>query len=115
MSRANVQESLELRRRRAEAKNYLKWGVINIVVFAVLAFDICQACVSDNSLWYYAEYTFGVLSFLSAVACIGKYIFWRVIVNSGPVSVTELQRCLLDETNGKLICRSINRYNYKNS
>ncbi|XP_034483377.1 transmembrane protein 209 [Drosophila innubila] len=101
LSRVNVQGSLELRRRRAEARNYLKWGFINIVLLAVLAFDICQACISDNSLWYQAEYTVGVLIFLSAVACIGKYIWW-LMVDSGPVSVTELQRCLLDETTDNL-------------
>ncbi|EDW69060.2 transmembrane protein 209 [Drosophila virilis] len=99
MSRVNVRESLELRRRRAEAKNYLKWGFINIIMMALISFDLWQTCLSARTtFWYQAEYTLAVCVFMSAAACIGKYIWW-LMMDSGPVCVTELQRCLLDEGN----------------
>ncbi|KAH8398818.1 hypothetical protein KR222_007962 [Zaprionus bogoriensis] len=99
MSRFNVRESLEIRRRRAEANNYLKWGVINLIVFSLIAFNMWQTCsLETNTLLYQAQYTLALLVLLSLVACAGKYMWW-FLLHSGPVCITELQRCLLDETN----------------
>ncbi|XP_032591607.1 transmembrane protein 209 [Drosophila grimshawi] len=99
VARVNVPESLEIRRRRGEARTYLKWGFINIVILALVSFDIWQTCVSaKDRFWYQAEYTFAVFIFLSVLACFGKYLCW-LIVDNGQICVTELQRCLLDETN----------------
>ncbi|XP_060656094.1 transmembrane protein 209 [Drosophila nasuta] len=99
MSRGEVRENLDLRRRRAEARRYLKWGFIHILLFAVLAFDISQVCVADGTtLWYEVEYTVGVFLLLSAVACIGKYIWW-LMVDNVTMTMTDMQSCLLNETN----------------
>lgn len=99
LARFNVQESLEHRQKRVEARNYLKWGFINIILLTLISFDLWQTCLSmRNSLWYQTEFSVAICISLSAAACVGKY-FWWLLLDSAPLCVTEVQRCLLDEGN----------------
>lgn len=103
ISRFNLRESLEIRRRRSEANNYLKWGIVNLIVLSLLAFNMWQTCLyNTDTLLYRAEYMLAVFVSLSLAACTGKYMWWFVF-HSAPVCVTEQQRCLLDVSNGKLL------------
>lgn len=103
ISQFNLRESLEVRRRRSEAKNYLKWGVVNLIILALLSFNMWQTCIyKTDTLVYQVQYMLAVFVSLSFAACAGKYMWWFVFY-SAPVCVTEQQRCLLDETNGKLL------------
>ncbi|ALC44961.1 CG6479 [Drosophila busckii] len=102
-SRLNVRESLEIRRRRAEARNYLKWGFINIVLLTLLMIDRWQTCDMERVIftvewfWFHAETAGILINSLSCLACFGKYLCW--LMGSSQVCVTEMQRCLLDEMN----------------
>ncbi|XP_017864383.1 PREDICTED: transmembrane protein 209 [Drosophila arizonae] len=99
LSRLNVQENLEHRQKRAEARNYLKWGFINIILLTLICVDLWQTCLSMRStLWYQVEFSVAVCISLSVAACAGKYFWWLCIDNT-PLCVTEVQRCLLDEGN----------------
>lgn len=107
LSRLNVQESLEHRQKRAEARYYLKWGFINIILLTLICADLWQTCLSMRStLWYQVEFSVAVCISLSVAACAGKYFWWLCIDNT-PLCVTEVQRCLLNEGNGKEIMQTI--------
>ncbi|EDX10835.1 GD12417 [Drosophila simulans] len=65
-----VQRSLDLRLQGAQARHYLKWCYINVVLLSLLLFDLWQACRSDyRTYWFLAECTITTLIGLSALAC----------------------------------------------
>ncbi|XP_017059140.1 transmembrane protein 209 [Drosophila ficusphila] len=90
-----VQRSLDLRLRGAQARHYLKWCSINVVLVSLLLLDIWQACRSVyRTYWFLAECTITTLMALSALACFGKYLWlW---FGGDQVIGTDSQKCLLD-------------------
>ncbi|KAI8041853.1 transmembrane protein 209 [Drosophila gunungcola] len=101
-----VQRSLDLRLRSAQARHYLKWCSINVLLLALLLFDMWQACRSVyRTYWFLAECTITTLIALSALACFGKYLWlW---FGGDQVIGTDSQKCLLDgreENSFRTVC-----------
>ncbi|KAH8257171.1 hypothetical protein KR038_005168, partial [Drosophila bunnanda] len=90
-----VQRSLDLRFRSAQARYYLKWCSINVVILSLLLLDIWQACRSVYRTYYFmAECTVTAVVGLSALACFGKYLWlW---CGGDQVMGTDIQKRLLD-------------------
>ncbi|XP_017134767.1 transmembrane protein 209 [Drosophila miranda] len=90
-----VQKSLDLRLHGAQAKRYLKWCSFNVVILSLLLFDLFQTCPSLRQGYFFmAECSVATLTALSAVACLGKYLWlW---FRGGQVIGTNVQKCLLD-------------------
>nr|NP_648968.2 uncharacterized protein Dmel_CG6479, isoform A [Drosophila melanogaster]AAF49357.1 uncharacterized protein Dmel_CG6479, isoform A [Drosophila melanogaster]ADA53598.1 FI08815p [Drosophila melanogaster]AOQ09981.1 CG6479-RA [synthetic construct] len=101
-----VQRSLDLRLQGAQARHYLKWCSINVVLLSLLLFDLWQACRSAyRTYWFLAECTITTLIGLSALACFGKYLWlW---FGGDQVTGSDIQKWLLDgkaENSFRTVC-----------
>lgn len=98
-----MERGLDLRLRAAKAKYYLKWGSINVILLAILMFDISNKCPYAESNWYYVEYAAAGVVGLSVLACFCKYFLY--VFHTQPVQGTQQQKNLLKfDDNGKRFC-----------
>ncbi|EDV39734.1 uncharacterized protein Dana_GF24321 [Drosophila ananassae] len=90
-----VQRSLDFRLRSAQARHYLKWCSINVLLLSLLLFDLWQACRTVyRTYWFLLECTITSVVGLSAVACFVKYLWlW---CGGDQVIGTDYQKYLLD-------------------
>lgn len=88
-----VERGLDLRLRAKQANDFLKWGTINIVILAVLLYDISNKCPYAESVWFYVEYAGAAISALSVLACFLKYFIY--LMRTEPIQGTEQQKSLL--------------------
>ncbi|XP_075161880.1 transmembrane protein 209 [Haematobia irritans] len=88
-----VERGLDLRLRATKAKYYLKWGSVNVVLLAILLFDISNKCPYAESNWYYVEYAAAAIVGLSVLACFLKYFIY--VFHTPPVQGTQQQKNLL--------------------
>lgn len=103
---ALVEQSLDLKLRASKAKYYLKWGSFNVVILAILMFDISNKCPYAESNWYYVEYVAAAIVGLSMLACFLKYFLY--IFYTQPVQGTRQQKNLMKfDDNGLLTSTSI--------
>ncbi|KAH8300537.1 hypothetical protein KR018_011924, partial [Drosophila ironensis] len=90
-----VEHSLDLRLRASQARHYLKWCAINVLVLSVLLVDLSRTCSYQyTSKWFLAECALCCLSVLSGVACLCKYL-WLWCLGDQVIG-TSAQGCLLD-------------------
>lgn len=96
-----MEQSLDLKLRASKAKYYLKWGSFNVVILAILMFDISNKCPYAESNWYYVEYVAAAIVGLSMLACFLKYFLY--IFYTQPVQGTRQQKNLMKfDDNGLL-------------
>ncbi|XP_023303699.2 transmembrane protein 209 isoform X1 [Lucilia cuprina] len=88
-----VEQSLDLKMRASKAKYYLKWGSFNVIILAILMFDISNKCPYAESNWYYLEYGVATIVGLSMLACFLKYFLY--IFYTQPVQGTRQQKNLM--------------------
>ncbi|XP_054735214.1 transmembrane protein 209-like [Anastrepha obliqua] len=88
-----VERGLDLHLRAKRAKNCLRWGSFNVVLLAILLFDISNQCPYTHSKWYYAEYLAAVLTGLGAFSCFLKYFLY--LFHTNPILGTKEQKNLL--------------------
>ncbi|XP_046808679.1 transmembrane protein 209 isoform X2 [Lucilia cuprina] len=79
--------------RASKAKYYLKWGSFNVIILAILMFDISNKCPYAESNWYYLEYGVATIVGLSMLACFLKYFLY--IFYTQPVQGTRQQKNLM--------------------
>ncbi|XP_017070540.1 transmembrane protein 209-like [Drosophila eugracilis] len=91
-----VQRSLDLRLRIAQAKNYLKRCLLNVVILSLLLLDIrVNGNYANRKYWLYlTEYLISTVLALSALACFVKYLW--LIHGEEQVIGTANQKYLLD-------------------
>ncbi|XP_013117544.1 transmembrane protein 209 [Stomoxys calcitrans] len=106
---AVVERGLDLRLQAAKAKYYLKWGSVNVILLAILLFDISNKCPYADSNWYYVEYAAAAIVGLSVLACFGKYFVY--VFNTQPVQGTQQQKNLLrfDDNDNSFIANNPNK------
>ncbi|XP_067646124.1 transmembrane protein 209 isoform X2 [Eurosta solidaginis] len=88
-----VERGLDLHLRAKRAKECLRWGSINVVLLAVLLFDISNQCPYAHSKWFYLEYLAAALTGLGAFSCFLKYFLY--IFHTNPILGTKEQKNLL--------------------
>ncbi|XP_018795793.1 PREDICTED: transmembrane protein 209 [Bactrocera latifrons] len=88
-----VELSLNMHLRAKLAKESLRWGCLNVVLLAILLFDISNRCPFAHSKWYYAEYIAAVLTGLGAFSSFLKYFLF--IFRKNPILGTKEQKNLL--------------------
>ncbi|XP_073837897.1 transmembrane protein 209 [Musca autumnalis] len=104
-----VERGLDLRLRASKAKYYLKWGSINVILLAILLFDISNKCPYAESNWYYVEYVAAGLVGLSVLACFCKYFLY--VFHTQPVQGTQQQKNLLkfDDNDNSFVTNNPNK------
>lgn len=104
-----VERGLDLRLRAAKAKYYLKWGSINVILLAILLFDISNKCPYAESNWYYLEYALATVVGLSVLACFCKYFLY--VFHTQPVQGTQQQKNLLkfDDNDNSFVTSNPNK------
>ncbi|XP_005178797.1 transmembrane protein 209 [Musca domestica] len=104
-----VERGLDLRLRAAKAKYYLKWGSINVILLAILMFDISNKCPYAESNWYYVEYAAAGVVGLSVLACFCKYFLY--VFHTQPVQGTQQQKNLLkfDDNDNSFVTNNPNK------
>lgn len=101
-----MERSLDLHLRAKRAKKCLIWGSINIVLLAIILFDIANKCPYAASKWYYVEYAAATILAVTAVSYFLKYIYY--MLSKEPVQGTKEQKNLLGfDDNGRTKCRVI--------
>ncbi|KAM7355476.1 transmembrane protein 209 [Cochliomyia hominivorax] len=90
---ALVEQSLDLKLKAYKAKYYLKWGSFNVVILAILMFDISNRCPYAESNWYYVEYAAAAVVGLSMLACFLKYFLY--VLYTQPLQGTRQQKNLM--------------------
>lgn len=75
------------------AKDSLRWGCLNVILLAILLFDISNRCPFAHSKWYYAEYIAAVLTGLGAFSSFLKYFLY--VFRKNPILGTKEQKNLL--------------------
>ncbi|XP_036345735.1 uncharacterized protein LOC118754979 [Rhagoletis pomonella] len=88
-----VERDLDLHLRAKRAKDCLRWGSLNVVLLAILLFDISNQCPYSYSKWYYVEYLAAALSGLGAFSCFLKYFLY--LFHTNPLLGTKEQKNLL--------------------
>ncbi|CAD7003566.1 unnamed protein product [Ceratitis capitata] len=84
--------------RAKNAKYSLRWGCVNVLLLAILLFDISNQCPFSRSKWYYVEYVAAVLTGLGAFSCFLKYFLY--IFHKDPIVGTKEQKNLLKFDDG---------------
>lgn len=108
-----MEQSLDLKYRATKARYYLRWGSFNVVVLALLMFDISNKCPYAESNWYYVEYALAAFVGLSMLACFLKYFLY--IFHTQPVQGTKQQKSLMKfDDNGMYLCTLRKKFNKNN-
>lgn len=88
-----VEKSLDLQMEAKMAKKSLIWGSINILLLAILLFDISNKCPFAVSKWYYIEYAAAGILAASVLCNFFKYLFY--VLGKESVEGTKEQKNLL--------------------
>uniref|UniRef100_A0A1A9ZG90 Transmembrane protein 209 n=1 Tax=Glossina pallidipes TaxID=7398 RepID=A0A1A9ZG90_GLOPL len=104
-----VEQALNMKLKEYQAKYYLKWSIMNLLLLAILKLDYSMKCTCTQSYWFKLEYGIIVIVALNTMACIAKYLYY--VFRKEPIQCTIQQRNLLsidDNENSVIISKAKN-------
>uniref|UniRef100_A0A1A9VSU6 Transmembrane protein 209 n=1 Tax=Glossina austeni TaxID=7395 RepID=A0A1A9VSU6_GLOAU len=88
-----VEQGLNMKLKEHQAKYYLKWSIMNLLLFAILKLDYSIKCTCGQSYWLKLEYGIILIVGLNTMACICKYLYY--VFRKEPIQCTIAQKNLL--------------------
>uniref|UniRef100_A0A1B0BYW4 Transmembrane protein 209 n=1 Tax=Glossina palpalis gambiensis TaxID=67801 RepID=A0A1B0BYW4_9MUSC len=89
-----VDQGLNMKLKDMQAKYYLKWSILNLLLLAILKLDYSMKCTCAQSYWFKLEYGIIVIVGLNTIACMTKYLYY--IYKREPIQCTIEQKNLLE-------------------
>lgn len=93
-----VKNGLKIYLQNKQMRNFMKWGIINIVILVIILFDLSSQCPYAFSKWFYIEYLAAAMVGLSTLYYFSKYFYLWITFE--PINGTSEQKHLLHFDDG---------------